>query len=112
MANKTIRQRPAIFRKTNDEAPEGEETAIPQDAQTSTPQSVGTASSQGAETESQPDTKVAKPVKMKVTFHLLPEDIEAIDEIITREFRRTRDRLQRSEVVSLALQELLKRHGG
>lgn len=56
----------------------------------------------------QQEGKADKPQKLKVTFHLLPEDILAIDTIISEEFRRSGERWQRSEVVGRALQALLK----
>ena len=98
MVSKTVRQRPAIFQRTDESVSE------PQDSETLILQNVQPAPQQGGKTD--------KLQKLKVTFHLLPEDILAIDTIISEEFRRGGERWQRSEVVSRALQALLKQHDG
>lgn len=106
MVSKTVRQRPEIFRRTDKDAPapEDSETSSRQDGETLILQDVQQALQQGG--------KADKPQKLKVTFHLLPEDILAIDAIISEEFRRSGERWQRSEVVGRALQALLKQRDG
>jgi hypothetical protein len=102
MASRTIRQRPAIFQKTEEDLP-----ALG-DRETESRQAGKTARSQGVETAKQLDTEPEKPPKIKATFHLEPADIIGIDTLITSEFRRTGHRPLRSEIVSRGILELLR----
>lgn len=106
MVSKTVRQRPAIFQRTD------EDTLEPQDSETARQQDVKKLKLGDVQTALQQGGKAGKMQKLKVTFHLLPEDILAIDTIISEEFRRSGDRWQRSEVVGRALQALLKQRDG
>jgi hypothetical protein len=86
---RTVRERPALFRRTDQVIPELEESEQP-DSQT--------ARRSGIET--------AKQQRVKATFYLNPDDIIAIDTMQTEEFRRTGKKPERSELVSRAIQLL------
>lgn len=102
MASKTIRQRPSIFRKTDEGVPEL------QDGEETTRQGADTATGRAVPTVPPHDSEAEKPPKIKATFHLEPEDIIGIDTLITAEFRRTGHRPLRSEIVGRGIRELLK----
>jgi|SRR6266705_2673959 len=59
-------------------------------------------------TVKQPDSKPAKPRRIKATFYLRPEDIIAIDEMQTKRFREHGKKPEKSELVSEAIQALSK----
>ncbi len=89
MAEKrTLRDRPSIFRRTEDVVPELEQP----DSQTANLR----------------DAQPAKPQRIKATFYLTAEDIIAIDTMQTAEFRRTGKKPERSELVSRAIQALFE----
>lgn len=48
--------------------------------------------------------------RIKATFYLEPEDVLAIDHLQTEAFRETGKKPERSELVSLAIQEYIKNH--
>lgn len=56
----------------------------------------------------QPDSK---PVRVKVTVYLQPDDVVAIDELQIAEFKKTGKKPEKSELVSRAIQ-LLKQSDG
>ena len=85
---RTLRPRPTLFRKTDDVVPELEQ--------------------RDSETAEQPSVQPAKLQRIKATFYLNPEDIIAIDTMLTAEFRRTGKKPERSELVSRAIQRLLE----
>ena len=84
---KTMRERPSIFRRTDEAVPELEQS----DVQPARRQDV------------QPARQ-----RIKATFHLNPEDIVAIDTMQTEEFKRTGKKPERSELVSRAIQRLFE----
>jgi hypothetical protein len=94
MAKKTVRERPSIFRRTDTEIPELEPTQPSEQTDVQTSRHL--------------DIQEAKPERIKATFHLNPEDILAIDHMQAEEFKRTRKKPERSQIVSRALQLLLK----
>ena len=55
-----------------------------------------------------PDSKPAKPRRIKATFYLHPEDIIAIDEMQTKRFREHGKKPEKSELVSEAIQAFSK----
>ena len=80
---RTLGTRASIFRKTDQVIPELE---------------------QAAEDIKRPEAQSAKPLRIKATFYLYPEDILAIDEMQSNEFRRTNKKPERSQIVSRAIQ--------
>lgn len=54
------------------------------------------------------DSKPVKQQRIKATFYLQPEDIIAIDEMQTKRFRENRKKPEKSELVSEAIQLLLR----
>ena len=86
---RTLGARPSIFRKTDRGIPELE----------------------------RPDSAVgsgggsAKRHRIKATFYLNPEDVLAIDEMQSDEFRREGKKPERSEIVSRAIQALKEQQG-
>lgn len=48
--------------------------------------------------------------RIKSTFYLEPEDVLAIDQLQSEEFRRSGKKPERSELVSRAIQEYLGHH--
>jgi len=54
-----------------------------------------------------PPPEPAEPPPVKVTVYLRPEDVLAIDYLVSEEFRRTGKRPRRSAIVSRAVQGLL-----
>jgi hypothetical protein len=96
MAKKTVRERPSIFRRTDTEIPELEPMQPPEQTDIQTSRNL--------------DIQEAKPERIKATFHLNPEDILAIDHMQAEEFKRTRKKPERSQIVSRALQLLLQQH--
>ncbi|MBE0480103.1 MAG: hypothetical protein IBX68_03905 [Dehalococcoidia bacterium] len=57
------------------------------------------------------EPKPAKPQRIKATFYLNPEDILAIDEVQSNEFRRTGKKPERSQIVSQAIQQFRCQNG-
>ena len=53
-----------------------------------------------------------RPFLVKATVYLTPEDVLAIDKMVSDEFRATGRKPRRSTVVSRAIQLLLARHEG
>ena len=94
MATRTVRDRPSIFRKTDEGVPEL------QDSKAETRQDIQTSGGQ--------DAQPSMPAKIKATFHLTAEDIIGIDTLITTEFRRTGHRPQRSEIVGRGIRALME----
>ena len=82
---KTLGTRATIFRKTDKGIPELEQTA-----------------EEGRPAARQP----RKQHRIKATFYLNPEDVLAIDEMQSNEFRRIGKKPERSEIVSQAIQAL------
>jgi len=80
---RTLGTRGSIFRKTDKGIPELE---------------------QSAEEGERPEQRISKQNRIKATFYLNPEDVLAIDEMQSNEFRRTRKKPERSELVSRAIQ--------
>ena len=69
---------------------------------------IQTSRQEDALTARQPDSKTAKPRRIKATFYLRPEDIIAIDEMQTKHFREHGKKPEKSELVSEAIQALSK----
>ncbi|MDQ3704979.1 MAG: hypothetical protein M3437_07120 [Chloroflexota bacterium] len=86
MSEKTLGGRPSIFRKTDKAIPELGE----------------------AETGERSDSQTVKQPRVKATFYLNPEDIVAIDQMQTEDFKRTGKKPERSHIVSRAIQNLLR----
>jgi hypothetical protein len=84
MGEKTLGNRPSIFRKTDKAIPELDE----------------------AETSKHPNSQTVKQPRVKATFYLNPEDIVAIDQMQTEDFKRTGKKPERSHIVSKAIQNL------
>jgi hypothetical protein len=61
-----------------------------------------------SQTEKHPAGKTAKLPRIKATFYLQAEDIIAIDEMQTKQFKETGKKPEKSELVSEAIQLLLK----
>ena len=80
---RTLGTRGSIFRKTDKGIPELE---------------------QSAEEVKRPEQRTSKQNRIKATFYLNPEDVLAIDEMQSNEFRRTGKKPERSEIVSQAIQ--------
>ena len=80
---RTLGTRASIFRKTDKVIPELE---------------------QPAEEVKRPQQRPAKQRRIKATFYLNPEDVLAIDEMQSNEFRRTGKKPERSQIVSQAIQ--------
>ncbi len=57
-----------------------------------------------------PGRPVSKQHRIKATFYIDPEDVLAIDEMQSNEFRRTSKKPERSEIVSRAIQALKDQH--
>jgi len=103
---KTLDGRPSIFRRSTNEV-----TDEPNDQ---------TAERSDARTLEQPDSqefgrldnKAAKTQRIKATFYLEPADIVAIDRMQTEEFTRTGKKPERSQLVSRAIQTLLRQLDG
>ena len=87
---KTMRERPTLFRRTDEAVPELEQ--------------------QNSSTANHLDSRMAKPSRIKATFYLNPDDIVAIDVMQTEEFQKTGKKPERSELVSRAIQ-LLRQQG-
>ncbi len=84
---KTLGARPSIFRKTDQTIPELRD----------------------AQTPERPDVQTSKqPLRVKATFYLNSEDIIAIDQMQTEEFKRTGKKPERSHIVSRAIQGLAR----
>ena len=83
---RTLGARPSIFRKTDRVIPELEQPA--------------------AEVAQRGSAGTTKRHRIKATFYLNPEDVLAIDEMQSDEFRRLGKKPERSEIVSRAIQAL------
>lgn len=86
---RTLGTRGSIFRKTDKGIPELE---------------------QSAEEVKRPEQRISKQNRIKATFYLNPEDVLAIDEMQSNEFRRTCKKPERSELVSRAIQAFKEQH--
>ena len=86
---RTLGTRASIFRKTDKSIPELE---------------------QPAEEVKRPEQRPLKQRRIKATFYLNPEDVLAIDEMQSNEFRRTGKKSERSEIVSQAIQLFKQQH--
>ena len=82
---RTLGTRATIFRKTDKGIPELERPA---------------------EETGQTFQQTARQPRIKATFYLYPEDVLAIDEMQSNEFRHTGKKPERSHVVSRAIQAL------
>ena len=80
---KTLGSRASIFKKTDRGIPEFE---------------------QQAEEVKRPATHAVKQQRIKATFYIKPEDVLAIDEMQSNEFRQTGKKPERSDIVSRAIQ--------
>ncbi len=80
---RTLGTRASIFRKTDKAIPELE---------------------QQAEEAKPPRQQPKKQQRIKATFYINPEDVLAIDELQSSEFRQTGKKPERSEIVSRAIQ--------
>jgi hypothetical protein len=80
---RTLGTRASIFRKTDRAIPELEQS----------PETVG-----------RPARPASKQARIKATFYLNPEDVLAIDEMQSEEFRQTGTTPERSHIVSQAIQ--------
>ena len=87
---RTLGTRASIFRKTDREIPE---------------------LNQSAEQVSRPARQISKPDRIKASFYLNPEDVLAIDEMQSDEFRRTGKKPERSHIVSQAIQAYKEQRG-
>ena len=87
---KTMRERPTLFRRTDEAVRELEQQDSP--------------------IAGQSDSGTAKPPRIKATFYLNADDIVAIDVMQTKEFQKTGKKAERSELVSRAIQ-LLRQQG-
>ena len=87
---RTLGARASIFRKTDREIPELNQTA---------------------EQVSRPTRQNSKQERIKATFYLNPEDVLAIDEMQSDEFRRTGKKPERSHIVSQAIQAYKEQRG-
>jgi len=99
---KTLDGRPSIFRRSTNEAtgePDGQ-TAERSDAQT--------LEHPDSQELGRLDNKAAKTQRIKATFYLEAADIVAIDRMQTEEFTRTGKKPERSQLVSRAIQALIK----
>jgi hypothetical protein len=88
---RTLGARPSIFRKTDRVIPELEQPAAEAERRESGP---------------------AKRQRIKATFYLNPEDVLAIDEMQSEEFRKTSKKPERSEIVSRAIQAFKEQQQG
>jgi hypothetical protein len=80
---RTLGSRASIFKKTDRAIPELE---------------------QQAEDVKHPAYKAVKQQRIKATFYINPEDVLAIDEMQSNEFRQTGKKPERSDIVSRAIQ--------
>ena len=80
---KTLGSRASIFKKTDRGIPELEQ--------------------QAGEVK-HPSRQAVKQQRIKATFYINPEDVLAIDEMQSNEFRRTGKKPERSDIVSRAIQ--------
>ena len=65
---------------------------------------------QPAKEVKRPEQRPSKRRRIKATFYLNPEDVLAIDEMQSNEFRRTGKKPERSEIVSQAIQAFKQQH--
>ncbi len=86
---RTLGTRGSIFRKTDKGIPELE---------------------QPAEEMKRREQGTSKHNRIKATFYLNPEDVLAIDEMQSNEFRRIGKKPERSELVSRAIQAFKEQH--
>ncbi len=86
---RTLGTRASIFRKTDRNIPELEQPAEP------------------VKHSGRPTSKQQR---IKATFYLNPEDVLAIDEMQSNEFRQKGKKPERSEIVSRAIQAFKENH--
>ena len=86
---RTLGTRATIFRKTDKGIPELD---------------------QPAKEVKRPKQRPSKQRRIKATFYLNPEDVLAIDEMQSNEFRQTGKKPERSEIVSQAIQAFKQQH--
>jgi len=65
---------------------------------------------QPAKEVKRPKQRPSKRRRIKATFYLNPEDVLAIDEMQSNEFRRRGKKPERSEIVSQAIQAFKQQH--
>jgi len=99
---KTLDGRPSIFRRSTNEMT-GES-----DGQTAERSDAQTFEQPDSQELGRLDSKVAKTQRIKATFYLEAADIVAIDRMQTEEFTRTGKKPERSQLVSRAIQSLIK----
>jgi hypothetical protein len=58
------------------------------------------------------DSATADQPRIKRTYLLTMDDDAAVDSLVTAEFRKTRRKPEKSEIVSKAIQEYFQRHSG
>lgn len=87
---KTLGTRASIFRRTDREIPE---------------------LNNSQQQVSRPARQASKQERIKATFYLNPEDVLAIDEIQSDEFRQTGKKPERSHIVSQAIQAYKEQRG-
>jgi len=87
---RTLGTRASIFRRTDREIPELKESAEPVIS---------------------PARQASKQERIKATFYLNPEDVLAIDQMQSDEFRRTGKKPERSHIVSQAIQAYKEQRG-
>lgn len=94
-----LADRPSIFRRTEDGAPE---LSDQQDAQTPKPSNIQTSKPPDIQASEQ----LASPRRVKRTFYLPPEDVLLLDELQLAERRRTGRKPELSTLVSEAIRLL------
>jgi len=99
---KTLDGRPSIFRRSTTEVTDE------QDSQTAERSDVSTLEQPDGQELGRLDNKATKMQRIKATFYLEAADIVAIDRMQTEEFTRTGKKPERSQLVSRAIQALIK----
>ncbi len=99
---KTLDGRPSIFRRSTNEMTDEPDS---QTAERSDAQTLEQPDSQALD---RLDSKATKTQRTKATFYLEAADIVAIDRMQTEEFTRTGKKPERSQLVSRAIQALIK----
>lgn len=99
---KTLDGRPSIFRRSTNKMTGGPDS---QTAERSDAQTLEQPDSQELD---QLDSKATKTQRIKATFYLEAADIVAIDRMQTEEFTRTGKKPERSQLVSRAIQALIR----
>ena len=91
---KTLAERPAIFRRTDQGIPE---------LDSETPRRLDSQESR------RPDVSMNREARVKATFYLEKDDIVSIDTMQTEEFKRSGKKRERSQIVSQAIREMFER---